>query len=280
MNQLATASWLSTAAHYENFPVASWLLPAPLREPVRLIYHFARQADDFADEGDAPADQRLRQLGGFELELDQIEREQPAQLELFQRLAPVIRQHKLPLQLFRDLLSAFAQDVTQTRYANFSAVMDYCRRSADPVGRLLLHLFRRNDERSLAQSDSICSALQLINFLQDVAIDCAKGRIYLPADEMQRFGITDAQIACGDAGGRWQPFMLFQLERAHGMLEAGAPLGHVLRGRVGLEIRMIVHGGLCIVRKLQQCGGDVFHQRPLLGRRDWLSVVARAALTR
>ncbi len=266
--------------HYENFPVASWLLPPHLRGPVRLIYTFARQADDFADEGEEPPAVRLERLAAFERELDAIERGETSSSPLFQRLGPLIRQRALPIQLFRDLLSAFAQDVTKTRYDDFGEVMSYCRRSANPVGRLLLHLFAETEPRSLAYSDGICSALQLINFLQDVAIDYARGRIYLPVDELQRFGITEAQIASGDTAGRWKSFMRFQIERARRILQAGAPLGRVLEGRVGLELRMIVMGGERILEKLHDTDGDVFRQRPVLNKRDWVYMFARAVLRR
>jgi squalene synthase HpnC len=262
--------------HYENFPVASWLLPSRLRGPVRLIYAFARQADDFADEGDDTPQRRLDRLARFGCELDTIERGEPASLPLFQLLAPVIRERRLPIQPFRDLLSAFVQDVTKTRYDDFGEVMSYCRRSANPIGRLLLHLFGESDARSLAYSDGICSALQLINFLQDIAIDYAKGRIYLAADELRRYGITEAQIAAGDTGGGWAPFMRFQIERARRMLQAGAPLGRVLKGRTGLELRTIVLGGERILAKLHHSNGDVFGRRPILHKRDWLQMLARA----
>src|SRR5579859_3819438 len=174
--------------HYENFPVASVLLPSRLRRPVQLIYAFAREADDFADEGDIPASVRLANLSGFGRQLDMIASGATPTSPLFVDLASIIREFQLPVGLFRDLLSAFSQDVVKTRYANFGEVMDYCRRSANPVGRLLLHLYRATDARNLACSDNICSSLQLINFWQDVEIDYHKNRIYLPADEMAEYG--------------------------------------------------------------------------------------------
>jgi squalene synthase HpnC len=261
--------------HYENFPVASWVLPARFRDPVRLIYAFARQADDFADEGDVSDTQRLERLREFELELDRIEAGQPAQHPLFVRLQPMVRAWRLPIGLFRDLLRAFAQDVTKKRYADFGEVMDYCRRSANPVGRLLLHLFGETGPRSLAYSDGICASLQLINFLQDVEVDYAKGRIYLPQDEMARYGIAERQIAARDPGGTWGVFMHHQIERARRMLQAGAPLGRVLKGRVGMELRMIVLGGERILKRLHESQGDVFHHRPTLDRSDWVYIVLR-----
>jgi squalene synthase HpnC len=266
--------------HYENFPVASWVMPARFRRPVELIYAFARSADDFADEGDAAPEVRLAQLSGYGVELDRIEAGQEPQQPLFRRLAPVIRQHGLPVQLFRDLLSAFSQDVTKQRYADFGEVMDYCRRSANPIGRLLLHLYGETAPRSLAWSDGICASLQLINFLQDIEIDYRKGRIYLPQDEMRKHGITEAQIAAGDAGGAWKRFMLGQIDRARRMLQAGAPLGRVLEGRIGLELRMIVMGGERILRKLHDAEGDVFRHRPVLQAPDWGYMFLRALLAR
>ena len=262
--------------HYENFPVASVLLPRHLRYPVRLIYAFARQADDFADEGSDAPEQRLAKLQVFKDELDRIERGEPSDNPLFQDLARVIQAHGLPLQYFRDLLDAFSQDVVKTRYADFGEVMDYCRRSANPIGRLLLHLYGHTDARQLALSDGICSALQLINFLQDIAIDYRKGRIYLPQDELARYGIGEQQLARGETNGLWWPFMQFQIERTRKMLQAGAPLGKQLPGRIGLELRLIVMGGDRILHKLHSAHGDVFHARPVLKPSDWLLMLYRA----
>lgn len=262
--------------HYENFPVASVLLPQRLRRPVELIYSFARQADDFADEGDVPPEQRLHRLAEFSTELDRIERGEPARLPLFVDLVPVITAHRLPVGLFRDLLSAFSQDVTKNRYATFGEVMDYCRRSANPVGRLLLHLYQATEARNLACSDAVCSSLQLINFLQDVEIDLRNNRIYLPQDEMAEYGVTEAQIAERANGTAWQALMMFQIERARGMLLTGAPLARRLPGRVGLELRMIVMGGSRILDKLRASRGDVFRHRPVLRPHDWLAMLFRS----
>jgi phytoene synthase len=261
--------------HYENFPVASVLLPARLRYPVTLIYRFARAADDFADEGDAPPADRLAALAVFGEELRRIERGQSPDDELFRELAPVIREYSLPLDLFHDLLSAFAQDVTQQRYADFSAVLDYSRRSANPVGRLLLALYRAATPQHLQWSDDICSSLQIINFLQDIAIDYAIGRIYMPQDELARFGIAERQIAARETNGEWRAFMRFQIERARAMLWSGAPLGRSLRGRIGLEMRMIIAGGDRVLTKILANDCDVFRRRPVLRSHDWMVMLAR-----
>jgi phytoene synthase len=262
--------------HYENFPVASVLLPSHLRHPVALIYRFAREADDFADEGDAPAATRLAQLGRFGEQLRKIERGETPEIGWFSGLAGVIRHYRLPVGAFDDLLSAFSQDVTTDRYADFAGVLDYCRRSADPVGRLLLHLFDRATPDNLRRSDSICSGLQLVNFWQDVEIDYAKDRIYLPADEMAREGVTETHIRERRCDRAWQALLRFQVERARGMLLDGAPLGRALPGRIGLEIRATVQGGLRILEKLERAHYDMFRQRPVLEWHDWPLIMARA----
>ena len=196
-------------SHYENFPVASLLLPARLRAPVEIIYRFARSADDFADEGDDPAELRLQKLNGYRAQLA------APSAPLFRDLEKIIREHGLPLQLFADLLDAFSQDVTKKRYRSYAELLDYCRRSANPVGRLLLHLFKRTSDSELAQSDAICSALQLINFWQDVHVDYVNdNRVYLPQDDMARFGVTERHLGEKICDPAWQALMRFQVERA------------------------------------------------------------------
>lgn len=263
--------------HYENFPVASVLLPKRLRQPVGVIYAFARAADDFADEGDLDDDARLALLGGFRAELDRIGAGLPPATPLFHELKEIIDRHRLPLQAFYDLLDAFSQDVVKKRYTHFGEVMDYCQRSANPVGLLLLHLYGAATERNISYSNAICSSLQLINFLQDIAIDYHdKNRIYLPQDELAKYRITETKIARGDSSGLWKPFMQFQIERTRKLLQAGAPLGSVLRGRIGLEMRMIIMGGETILRKLHKSGGDIFNDRPLIKPGDWIFMLYRA----
>jgi phytoene synthase len=255
-----------SVGHYENFPVASLLLPAPLRDPVAVIYRFARSADDIADEGDDPPAARLASLERFRDALEHLDAPETA---LFADVARIVDEHALPLPLFHDLLDAFAQDVVKKRYANFIEVLDYCRRSANPVGRLLLELFKRTSETELEQSDAICTSLQLVNFWQDVAIDAAKGRIYLPQDEMAAYGVTEAHIGAQRCDDAWRALMAFQIERTRELMLGGAPLGAVLPGRIGLEIRATVQGGLRILEKIEAVGYDVFRRRPVLQWHDW-----------
>ena len=263
-------------SHYENFPVASLLLPRRLRAPIEVIYRFARSADDIADEGSDTDDVRLARLSVYQRALERIAAGDTPPEPLFADVAGIVREHGLPLQLFADLISAFSQDVTKKRYANFTELLDYCRRSANPVGRLLLHLFKRTSETDLAGSDEVCSALQLINFWQDIEIDFAKGRIYLPQDEMSRYAISERQIAekrCDDA---WRALLAFQVARCREMILRGQPLARSLPGRMGLEIRTTIQGGLRILEKLEQAKYDVFRRRPVLRGLDWPLLLARA----
>ena len=268
--------------HYENFPVASWLLPRQLRCPIEIIYAFARSADDFADEGVLTISERLALLEGYQRELDLIATNAKSSNPLFVQLADIVREYTLPIQLFRDLLDAFVQDVTKTRYADFAELMDYCRRSADPIGRLLLHLCKLTAPQYLAWSDSICSALQLINHWQDVAVDWQKnagGRVYLPLDDLARFGLREHDIAAQSSSEAWQRMMAFQCQRARGMMNSGRPLGRVLPGRMGAELRLIIAGGAAILDKIDAAHGDVFRHRPQLTKWDWIRVAPRAIIS-
>jgi squalene synthase HpnC len=265
--------------HYENFPVASLLLPRRLREPVEAIYAFARSADDIADEGDAPAVVRLARLNDYRGELLAIAQGKTPADPMFARLARNIRAHGLPIQLFRDLLDAFQQDVGKTRYADFPELLDYCRRSANPVGRLLLVLYKADSPDNLKLSDHICTSLQLINFWQDVAIDWKKNRIYLPQADLADFGIGEAHIAEGRVDAAWRDLLAFQVQRARAMMLAGAPLARRLPGRLGWELRLMVEGGLRILEKIEGVGFDVFRRRPTLSKADWPAMAWRAVVS-
>lgn len=268
---------MSSVEHYENFPVASILMPRRLRRPVAAIYHFARAADDIADEGDLADDERLRRLDEFRAELRRIEANETPLTPLFRNLAAEIAEHTLPLQPLHDLLDAFAHDVVKKRYADYDELMDYCRRSANPVGNLLLHLYEQATPVNIAYSDAICSALQLINFWQDVTKDWAIGRVYLPQDDLARFFVTEAQIAQGRCDDNWRALMKFEVDRARALMQAGRPLGSILTGRIGLEMRMIIQGGLRILDKLEAAGYDMFGKRPVLKPHDWIIMLAKSA---
>ena len=271
-----SAHFFVSADHYENFPVASFLLPRAMRAAVLAIYRFARAAYDIADEGDASPAQRLSALDRFDQVLDAIANgRQPADAQ-FADLADAIAQHALPLPPFRGLLSAFRQDVTTHRYSTFGTLLDYCRRSANPIGRLLLYLHRRDTPENGAYSDAICSALQLVNFWQDIAVDWAKGRVYLPQEDLARFGVAEAQIAENNCDPKWRALMAFETARARAMLESGRPLVRALPWRAGLELAGVLAGGHRILDRIDAVHGDVFGHRPQLRRIDWPVVAWRA----
>jgi squalene synthase HpnC len=269
--------------HYENFPVASWLIPAGARAPIEAIYAFARGADDIADEGDSTDSQRLEGLENYLRALDAIEAGATPGEPPFTRIAAAIREFALPVPLLRDLIDAFKQDVVKKRYATFDDLLDYSRRSANPVGRLVLHVFEKTGDAGpppsrerVLMSDRICSALQFINFWQDVALDWSKGRVYIPQEDLERFGVSERQIGEQRADDKWRALMAFECARARAMLLEGAPLGRALPGRFGIEIRATIMGGKAIADKIDAVAGDVFRNRPVLRPLDWLKILVRA----
>lgn len=263
--------------HYENFPVASIVMPKRLRKPVAAIYHFARAADDIADEGELSSEERLRRLDEFRDELTHIANRETPFTPLFRNLAAEIHSHNLPMQPFYDLLDAFSQDVVKKRYTDFDDLLAYCRRSANPVGNLLLHLYEEATPVNIAYSDAICTSLQIINFWQDVAKDYAIGRIYLPLNELAQYNVSEEQIAQGTTNDAWRELMKFQVDRARAMMLSGKPLGSILTGRIGLEMRMIIAGGLRILSKLESAQYDMFRHRPVLKPLDWVIMLAKSA---
>ncbi len=264
-------------SHYENFPVASVFLPKHLREPISVIYAFARTADDFADEGDALPAVRLAQLNAYVSHLDTLKLGAKVNDPIFIALDDVIKKHALPLELFYDLLTAFSMDVTKHRYATQAEVLHYCSYSANPVGRLLLYLYNLATPVNLAQSDAVCSALQIINFLQDITQDYhEQGRIYFPQDDMARYGVSEEHIRTAHTDAAMRALMNHVIDRTREMMLFGAPLGSVLPGRIGFELRMTIQGGLRILNALQAQHDNVF-ARPRLGMGDWLKMIVAAS---
>lgn len=268
--------------HYENFPVASRLLPPAMRPHVAAIYAFARVADDFADEPGREPGERLRLLNAWERRLDDAGRgsagdalppEPPGidtdgAAQVFTALHDTIRRCDLPVQLLRDLLSAFRQDVTVTRYADWDGVLDYCRRSAHPVGRLVLRIAGYRDSRLDAASDALCTALQLTNFWQDFARDWRHGRLYVPADELARHGADARDLDAGRMTPAWRQALAASAARTRALFEAGRPVCDGVRGRLRWELRLTWLGGSRILEKLETDGFDVFRHRPTLGAAD------------
>lgn len=266
-------------SHYENFPVASKLLPEKTRKPVAAIYAFARKGDDYADEGELSAEERIRHLDIMETQLERMARGEMSDDPAFTALADAIQKYELPLQLFKDLLSAFKQDVSKTRYKTIEDVLDYARRSANPVGRLMLHLTDNATEENLKDSDKVCSALQLINFYQDIQQDISENdRIYIPLAELESYELGPEDIRMENQGSAMQALLQFQFHRAQKMLQEGAGLGGRLRGRFGFEIRMIIAGGLRICHKLNK--QDDLYSRPRLNKLDWIRILLFALFKR
>lgn len=270
--------------HYENFPVASWLCPPRLRRPVAAIYWFARTADDIADEGDATEGDRLADLLTYRNDLSACLAGNTGSgrwPEVFSALGRAAADFALPGPPLFDLLDAFRQDVVKTAagagYADRAELLDYCRRSANPVGRLLLHLYGVRDTASLAQSDAICSALQLINFWQDLSVDVPRGRYYLPADDARRHGLDPAAPATWAAQPQAPDLVRELCDWARDLMLSGAPLVHGVPGRAGWELRLVVQGGLRILRRIEALGWRTLQQRPKLGPADFAPMLWAAA---
>ncbi len=258
--------------HYENFPVASWLLPEPGRSAVAAVYAFARQADDIADEpGQGGPLARVRALKAWQSHLDRA-----PQAPEFLALHDACRRFKIAKNLLRDLISAFSQDCRKQRYADFGEVLDYCRRSANPVGRLVLRIFGKDSPVALEESDALCTALQLANFWQDLASDAQqRHRIYLPADDMERYGVGMDELLGGAFSDRLRELMRFQVNRTEAYFTRGEGLPARLGGRLGAEIRLTLLGGRRILELIRAQGYDTLSRRPKLSGADALPLAWR-----
>jgi len=265
--------------HYENFPVASWLCPPALRAPIAAIYWFARTADDIADEGDAEPAQRLADLAAYRADLAAVATggtASPRWTRVFAPLAQALREHGLPVPLLDDLLDAFAQDVVKQRYADRTELLDYCRRSANPVGRLLLHLYGVTDDDSLHRSDAICSALQLINFWQDLGVDTKRGRLYIPEEDCLRRGLRGDDVLSGIDTPAVRALVRQQCDWARALMLEGSPLVHSVPGRAGWELRLVVQGGLRILDRIAALEHATLRKRPTLRAGDAVVMAWRA----
>jgi squalene synthase HpnC len=269
--------------HYENFPVGSLLIPRDKRKYVYSIYAFARTADDFADEGygEAGLDEagRLAALDDWERRLEASYRGE-ANHPVFIALAETAKELRLPIRLFRDLLSAFKQDVTKRRYANFDEVLDYCARSANPIGSLILLLFGHHEERLHKLSDSICTGLQLTNFWQDVSIDIRKDRIYLAQDEMADFGVSVDDLRDGRSSDRTAALLRLQVERTRKLFEDGRRLPGMVKGRLAFELRLTWLGGMRILRRIEEQGYDTLRARPVITKWDKIALLLQSLIGR
>jgi phytoene synthase len=265
-------------SHYENFPVGSVLVPKPLRKYFYSIYAFARTSDDFADEGydkGYTAQERLELLEEWRVMLRESFAGR-ARHPVFVALADTQAKFNLPINLFEDLLSAFAQDVVKKRYENFTELVEYCRRSANPIGRLILLLFGHQEEEKLRQSDWICTALQLANHWQDVAIDLQKDRVYLPLEDLARFGLGVDALLEKKLSPEFQNLMKFEIARTREGFARGKALCTSVGGRLGMELRIVWLGGSRILDGLEKNGYDVFTRRPVISKKDKLIILLKA----
>jgi squalene synthase HpnC len=259
--------------HYENFPVASFLCPPHLRAPIAAIYHFARTADDIADEGDATPAQRLDELQAYRQDLIAACKNEGTTAStrwphVFGPLQVALQAHQLPPQLLHDLLDAFVQDTKKSAasegYATHAELLDYCRRSANPVGRLLLHLYDVNDALALERSDAICSALQLINFWQDLSVDIPRGRYYLPQDDCARYEVSQDDIRIQRQTENATQLIAACAQSARASMLFGSQLVHQIPGRAGWELRLVVQGGLRILDRIEALNYATLNTRPTL----------------
>jgi phytoene synthase len=265
--------------HYENFPVGSLLVPGGRRKHFYSVYAFARTADDFADEGYEAGElteaRRLAALDDWERKLEDCYRGR-ADHPIFIALAETVTDLRLPIQLFRDLLSAFKQDVVKRRYADFDEILDYCARSANPVGRLILLLFDYREERLWELSDCVCTALQLANFWQDVEVDMRKDRIYLPQNEMDRFGISEDDLREKRFSERYAALLRFQVGRTWELFNRGKPLPNLVSGRLAIELRLTWLGGTRILERIEKMGYDTLNARPRISTADKVALLVKA----
>ena len=271
--------WRIATSHYENFTVGSWLLPRRLRRHVAAIYAWARTADDLADEGEVAPAERLARLDTWGAALERSAAGN-GRHPIFVAVGDTIRTFELPLEPFRKLLDAFRMDVRFQPFPTFAALREYCRHSADPVGHLVLALFGYRDERRRELADAICTGLQLANFWQDVASDAARGRCYLPEEDLARFGCTAAEVVAGTAGTRGRDLLAFQVERARTHLERGLALAGLVDRRLAREVLLFGWGGLAALDAIAAVDHDVVRRRPELSRRHKSALVVRALLTR
>ena len=265
--------------HYENFPVASLLCPRRLRPAVTAIYWFARTADDIADEGEAAPEQRLADLVAYRADLQAVAvgtRPSTRWPEVFYPLRTAFLAHALPVGLLADLLSAFEQDVVKHAYADRIELLDYCRRSANPVGRLLLHLYGVRSGQALQQADAVCTALQLANFWQDLGVDVARGRLYIPTADCARHRVDPTELRRGRAEPGSRALIAEMVAWARELLLRGAPLVRSVPGTPAWELRLVVQGGLRILEKIERGGFATLEHRPSLRWYDFPLLAWRA----
>jgi len=277
LNRAYSKSLKFAKSHYENFPVVSFLIPKNLRKHVAIIYWFARTADDYADEGNLSKGERLEKLNNFEFRLKQLLIGK-AESDYEIALANTINEKNLTAENFYNLLKAFRQDVIKYKYDNFDEIIDYCKHSANPVGRLTLELFDIRSEEAIKYSDKICTALQLTNFLQDVSIDYKKGRIYLPKDEMEMLQITEKMFEDKENNHKLKQLVKHNVDRIQNLFNEGKKLFPLLSGRLKVEIKWTVAGGEEILNRIRKNDYNVLNNRPELSKTRMVSLLLKSLI--
>ena len=262
-------------SHYENFPVGSIILPAAERAAVRSVYAFARVADDFADEGDFRKEVRLERLDEWEHELKRALTGK-SNSAFFRDVAGTIQKYHIHDSLFFDLITAFRMDARGTDYPTYGSLEVYCRHSANPIGRIVLQIFGSASDQNCAHSDAICTALQLTNFWQDIGVDIKRNRVYIPREDLERFGLTREDFLSVHAAPKVLSLMKFEVERTKRLFEEGKPLLRSVGRRFSFELRLTVEGGMKILEKIEAMGYDSFHHRPIVSTVDWITIITKS----
>ena len=258
-----------TKKHYENFPVATLLFPKKHRDAATLLYSFAREADDIADEGKLTKKQRQKLLREIEINIDAIKLKKEIQTPFFKDLEKVISEFSLDINLFERLISAFKQDVEKKSYKNFNDLIDYCNNAACPAGEMILRLFSEHNKTNISYSNYLCQALALIGMSQDIYEDLLKGRLYIPITEMKKFRLKKSDIKSKSFNQSWKTFKASWLKRIELLLNKGRPLNENVSGRLKLQINILISGADLLIKRLKKDDCDWFMNPPKISKLDW-----------
>ncbi len=279
MNQYLTLRKAKvTKKHYENFPVATLLFPKAHRDAATILYSFARNADDIADEGDLTRNERKKLLREIEININAIKRQKKIQALFFRDLERVINQYSLDIKLFEQLMSAFKQDVEKKSYKNFNDLINYCNKAACPAGEMILSLFDAHNKKNISYSNNLCQALALIGMTQDIFEDFLKGRVYIPSTEMKKFTLKESDIKSKSFNHNWKTFKLPWLTRIELLLNKGRPLGESVTGRLKLQIKILIAGADLLVKRLKKEDCDWFVDPPKISNFDWIILLVKTII--
>jgi len=280
MNQYLTLRKAKvTKKHYENFPVATLLFPKAHRDAATILYSFARNADDIADEGDLTRNERKKLLREIEININAIKHQKKIQAPFFRDLERVINQYSLDIKLFEQLMSAFKQDIEKKSYRNFNDLITYCNKAACPAGEMILSLFDAHNKKNISYSNNLCQALALIGMTQDIFEDFLKGRVYIPSTEMKKFTLKESDIKSKSFNHNWKTFKLPWLTRIELLLNKGRPLGESVTGRLKLQIKILIAGADLLVKRLKKEDCDWFVNPPKISNFDWIILLVKTIMS-